>query len=88
MTKSFRLISWHFIIFFHQVPGVLRASMVSLSSQADLDLRQVFTQVGTYKGVIVAIKTVHKKYVDLTREVRKELKLVSSDINLSNIVPS
>lgn len=57
--------------------GALRASMVSLSSQADLDLRQVFTQVGTYKGVIVAIKPVHKRCVDLTRNVRKELKMVS-----------
>lgn len=59
-----------------QVPGSMRASMMSLSSQADLDLKQVFTQVGTFKGVIVAIKPVHKKYVDLTREVRKELKMV------------
>ncbi|KAK2159125.1 hypothetical protein LSH36_158g05017 [Paralvinella palmiformis] len=57
-----------------RIPNALRLSMVSLSSQADLDLRQVFTQVGTYKGTIVAIKRVSKKCVDLTRGVRKELK--------------
>ena len=37
---------------------------------------QVFTQVRQYKGNIVAIKRVNKKYVDLTRNVRKELKVV------------
>ena len=62
--------------FISQIPNALRLSMVSLSSQADLDLRQVFTQVGTYKGTIVAIKRVSKKCVDLTRGVRKELKQV------------
>ncbi len=54
----------------------LRSSMMSLSSQVDLDLRQVFTQVGTYKKGIVAVKRVNKKNVDLTRNVRKELKVV------------
>ena len=56
--------------------GPLRASMVSLNSQAELDMRQVFTQVGHFKGNIVAVKRVNKKYVDLTRSVRKELKVV------------
>ena len=62
--------------------GSLRASMVSLNSQADLDMRQVFTQVGQYKGQIVAIKRVNKKYVDLTRKVQKELKVVSSMLGI------
>ena len=57
--------------------GSLRASMVSLNSQADLDIRQVFTQVGQYKGQIVAIKSINKKYIDLTRNVQKEMKVVS-----------
>jgi atrial natriuretic peptide receptor A len=59
-----------------QVGSALRSSMVSLSSQVDLDLRQVFTQVGTHKGTIVAVKRLNKKCVDLTRSVRKELKQV------------
>lgn len=60
-----------------QMGAGIRSSMVSLNSQADLDLRQVFTQVGTYKGTVVAVKRINKKYVDLTRNVCKELKLVS-----------
>ena len=55
---------------------MIRSSMASLNSQVDLDFKQVFTQVGTYKKSIVAIKRVNKKYVDLTRSVRKELKMV------------
>ena len=55
---------------------MIRSSMASLNSQVDLDFKQVFTQVGTYKKSIVAIKRVNNKYVDLTRSVRKELKMV------------
>ena len=55
--------------------------MMSLNSQGDVDFRQVFTQVGTYKGTIVAIKRINKKYVDLSRNVRKELKIVSTCYN-------
>ncbi|ELU09058.1 hypothetical protein CAPTEDRAFT_121651 [Capitella teleta] len=69
-----------------RVPGCMRASMMSLSSQVDIDLRQVFTQVGSYKGAIVAVKPVHKKCVDLTREVRKELKMIR-DIRHDNLNP-
>ena len=38
---------------------------------------QIFTEVGTYKNMLVAIKKIHKRHVDLTRSVRKELKIVS-----------
>ena len=55
---------------------MMRTSIQSLNSQVDLDLKQVFTQVGTFKNVIVAIKGVNKKSMDLTRAVRKELKMV------------
>ncbi len=58
--------------------AMLRSSMVSLNSQVDVDLKQVFTQVGCYKKSIIAIKKVNKKYVDLTRQVRKELKMVGN----------
>lgn len=51
--------------------------MASLTSQVDIDAKQVFTQVAIYRGAVVAIKRVHKKYIDLTRNVRKELKIVS-----------
>ena len=52
-------------------------SNMSLTSQGDIDFRQLFTCVGTYKGTIVAIRKVNKKHVELTRNVRKELKVVS-----------
>ena len=60
-----------------QMGASLRTSMVSITSQIDLDIKQIFTQVGTYRNSIVAIKQVGKKYVDLTRDVRKELKMVA-----------
>jgi len=51
--------------------------MASLSSHNDVDIRQLFTQVGSYRGTLVAVKRINRKSVDLTRTVRKELKLVS-----------
>lgn len=60
-----------------QVNSGLRGSQMSLSSAVvDVDVKQVFTQIGAYKGNIVAIKRIRKKHVDLTRNVRKELKIV------------
>jgi len=50
--------------------------MASLSSHAELDARPLFTQVGSYRGTVVAIKHINRKTVDLTRSIRKELKLV------------
>ena len=66
--------------------GGMRASMISLCSQGELDLKQVFTSVGTYKGSIVAIKRINKRYVDLTRSVRKELKLVRCILKVIRVV--
>jgi len=69
--------------------------MTSLNSHTDIDVRQLFTQVGSYRGTLVlktwllvlvlvsyrgtlvAIKHINRKTVDLSRAVRKELKLVS-----------
>ena len=58
------------------LPGSVRASVASLTSQNDLDLRHVFTQVGTFRGTVVAVKHVRRNTVDLTRAVCKEFKLV------------
>ncbi|XP_064595045.1 guanylate cyclase 32E-like [Liolophura sinensis] len=62
----------------------MRGSQMSLGSQVDIDLRQTFTEVGTYKGSIVAIKKINKRHVDLTRNVRKELKNIR-DIRHDNV---
>ncbi|XP_041364284.1 guanylate cyclase 32E-like [Gigantopelta aegis] len=59
-------------------------SQISLTSQCELDLRQLFTHVGTYKGTIVAIRKVNKKSIELSREIRKELKIMR-DMRHDNI---
>ncbi|KAJ8909843.1 hypothetical protein NQ315_002849 [Exocentrus adspersus] len=57
---------------------LIRTSQVSLSSNPDADFRYstIFTQIGIYKGRIFAIKKVHKKSIDITREMKKELKMM------------
>lgn len=59
---------------------LIRTSQVSLSSNPDADFRYstIFTPIGLYKGQLYAIKKIRKKSVDITREMKKELKLVSS----------
>ncbi|XP_043071229.1 guanylate cyclase 32E isoform X2 [Drosophila grimshawi] len=58
---------------------LIRTSQVSLSSNPDADFRYttIFTPIGLYKGQLYAIKKVRKKCVDITREMKKELKLVT-----------
>ena len=65
--------------------SILYGSTTTVGSHADYELRQVFTLVGSYRNQIVAIKNLEKKTVDLTRSVRKELKIVRT-LNLA-IVP-
>ncbi|XP_062715719.1 speract receptor isoform X1 [Aedes albopictus] len=57
---------------------LIRTSQVSLSSNPDLDFRYttIFTPIGMYKGQMYAIKKVRKKSIDITREMKKELKLL------------
>ncbi|XP_030371847.1 guanylate cyclase 32E isoform X2 [Scaptodrosophila lebanonensis] len=57
---------------------LIRTSQVSLSSNPDADFRYttIFTPIGLYKGQLYAIKKVRKKSVDITREMKKELKLL------------
>ena len=49
---------------------------MSLISHPENDSRQLYTSVGTYKGNLVAIRKVNKKNVELTRNIKKELKVV------------
>lgn len=60
---------------------LIRTSQVSLSSNPDADFRYstIFTPIGLYKGQLYAIKKIRKKSVDITREMKMELKVVSSD---------
>ena len=51
---------------------------MSLASQGEiLDYRQLFTCVATYRSTIVAVRKVRKKHIELTRTIRKELKVVN-----------
>lgn len=58
---------------------LIRTSQVSLSSNPDADFRYttIFTPIGLYKGQLYAIKKVRKKSIDISREMKMELKLVS-----------
>ncbi|PNF22648.1 hypothetical protein B7P43_G07108 [Cryptotermes secundus] len=60
------------------IQPLIRTSQVSLSSNPDADFRYstIYTQIGIYKGRIFAIKKVGKKSVDITRDMKKELKMM------------
>ncbi|XP_059177836.1 speract receptor-like [Physella acuta] len=62
------------------------ASQSSLISVSDIDMRQLFTHVGIYKGTVVAVRKVNKQHVELTRSVKKELKTVR-ELRHDNINP-
>ncbi|XP_077283133.1 guanylate cyclase 32E [Arctopsyche grandis] len=57
---------------------MVRTSQVSLSSNPEADFRysSIFTEVGVYKGRVLAIKRVRKKSIDITRQMKKELKIM------------
>jgi len=44
--------------------------------QAELSHKRAYTCIGLYRGNIVAIKPLYKKSIDITRNIRKELKQV------------
>ncbi|XP_068673835.1 atrial natriuretic peptide receptor 1-like isoform X3 [Montipora foliosa] len=56
--------------------GSLRSqvSVVSTESFDNFNQRQLFTLVGTWKSNVVAIKKVNKRSIELTREIKIELK--------------
>ncbi|KAG7202068.1 hypothetical protein KM043_004743 [Ampulex compressa] len=66
--------------------SIVRTSQVSLSSNPDADFRysMIYTQVGIYKGRIFAVKKVRKKSIEITREMKKELK-VMRDLRHDNL---
>lgn len=67
------------------------SSQVSLSSASDLmEFRyyNVYTQIGIYKGRLVALKRLRKKNVEITRKVKKELKMVRKAPRVSSFVLS
>ncbi|XP_011686974.1 PREDICTED: guanylate cyclase 32E isoform X2 [Wasmannia auropunctata] len=57
---------------------IVRTSQVSLSSNPDADFRYstIYTEIGVYKGRIFAVKKIRKKSIEITREMKKELKMM------------
>lgn len=68
----------YLFLFCQATHPLIRTSQVSLSSNPDADFRYstIFTPIGLYKGQLYAIKKVKKKSIDITREMKKELKMV------------
>ncbi|KAB0802102.1 hypothetical protein PPYR_04288 [Photinus pyralis] len=64
----------------------VRTSQVSLSSNTDPEFRysSLFTQVAFYKGRMLAIKRINKRSIDITREMKKELKMMR-DLHHDNL---
>ncbi|XP_069156075.1 guanylate cyclase 32E isoform X2 [Procambarus clarkii] len=67
--------------------STVRTSQLSLSSNPDLDVRfaSAYTQLGTYRGRVVAVKQVSSKAVDITRRIKKELKTIR-DLRHDNLL--
>ncbi|WAQ95329.1 GCY3E-like protein [Mya arenaria] len=61
-------------------------SQMSLASQGEFDFRQLFTCVATYKGMIVAVRKIRKKHIEITRNIKKELKVIR-DLRHENLNP-
>ncbi|XP_055934070.1 guanylate cyclase 32E-like [Argiope bruennichi] len=70
------------------VHPLIRTSQVSLSSNVEGDFRYttIFTTVGIYKGRMLAVKRFKKKSIDITRKMKKELK-VMRDLRHDNLNP-
>ncbi|KAB0794058.1 hypothetical protein PPYR_13678 [Photinus pyralis] len=56
--------------------SVFQSATRSASEVVESSPKVAYTTIGLYKGNIVAIKRIHKKSVDLTRSIRKELKQI------------
>jgi hypothetical protein len=57
---------------------LVRTSQVSLSSNPEADFRYsaLYTPVGLYRGRMFTIKKINRRQVDITRKLKKELKMV------------
>ncbi|XP_074039726.1 guanylyl cyclase at 32E [Leptinotarsa decemlineata] len=67
----------------HSVFHAPTSSIVDVSEHSP---KRAYTTIGIYKGNIVAIKYLHKRSVDLTRSIRKELKQIR-EVRHENLIP-
>ncbi|KDR24308.1 Guanylate cyclase 32E [Zootermopsis nevadensis] len=54
--------------------------------QPELSHKRAYTRIGLYRGNIVAIKLVYKRSIDITRNIRKELKQIR-EVRHDNLIP-
>jgi hypothetical protein len=66
--------------------SVFHAPSSSIAELAESSPKRAYTDIGLYKGNIVAIKYLKKKSVDLTRSIRKELKQIR-EVRHENLIP-
>ncbi|XP_046403993.1 guanylate cyclase 32E isoform X2 [Ischnura elegans] len=59
---------------------------IGMNTGAEASPKRAYTLIGLYKGGIVAMKPIHKRSVDLTRAIRKELKQIR-EVRHENIIP-
>ncbi|KAK2714553.1 hypothetical protein QYM36_008943, partial [Artemia franciscana] len=52
----------------------------------ELGFKKVYTHIGIFRGIIVAIKKIPRKSTDLTRTMRKELQVIR-EVRHDNLVP-
>ena len=50
-----------------------------------MSVAQIFTKTGHYKGSLVALKRITKKNLDITRSMKKEMKVVCIRITVPEI---
>ncbi|XP_044272562.1 guanylate cyclase 32E [Tribolium madens] len=66
--------------------SVFQAPSSSIAELAESSPKRAYTDIGLYKGNIVAIKYLKKRSVDLTRSIRKELKQIR-EVRHENLIP-
>ncbi|XP_035707425.1 guanylate cyclase 32E isoform X2 [Folsomia candida] len=64
----------------------LLGAAVDADAPLELACKKAYTRIGFYKGMVVAIKPIYKKNIDLTRNIRKELKQIR-ELRHENIIP-
>ncbi|XP_050294438.1 guanylate cyclase 32E isoform X2 [Anthonomus grandis grandis] len=57
-----------------------------INEVSDISPKRAYTNIGLYRGNIVAIKYLNKRTLDLTRSIRKELKQIR-EIRHENLIP-
>ncbi|KAI0211265.1 Receptor-type guanylate cyclase Gyc76C [Lamellibrachia satsuma] len=68
--------------------SIIYGSKVTVASQASIESRislaQVYTMAGTYRGQLVALKRYTRRHLDLTRQMKKEMKMMK-DLRHDNV---